>query len=488
MARLFCWFVRESRGVRRHRIRPDRVWPRAGDRRLACKLGLAMFRLHDGRRHFPLTPRVLRAPRLCVTTLFVPSAPTIVVFNSGLGGLTVFREVAKARPDARFVYVADDAFFPYGGHGEAALVARVVALMGALIASAPARSRRDRLQHRLDAGAAAPARALRGALRRHGAGDQAGLRGLADAARVGARHRGDGRARIHPRADPRIRQRLRRDARRLGAACGLCRSGAQRRAGRRMRRSRARSRPASSRRAARAPIRSCSPARIIRCCSTVCERLSPWPVSFIDPAPAIARRVVDLIGPAADQAAPPRTAAVRVHLRPGAFAAPCGPRFARFGLTGAGARFDLTPPFRLETARSRAFRAARRFATRGPGRRFGGDLSVAPALPTRLRGRSARGRQRRARSSSKANSKRGRDDQAPRGEVQDRPPHGPECLGPPEEPRQPPRIWPRPARPAPQGQALRLRRAAARQAEAARLLRQHLREAVPRHLPGSASR
>ena len=27
-------------------------------------------------------------------------------------------------------------------------------------------------------------------------------------------------------------------------------------------------------------------------------RLAPWPVNFIDPAPAIARRVVDLIGPA----------------------------------------------------------------------------------------------------------------------------------------------------------------------------------------------
>jgi glutamate racemase len=27
------------------------------------------------------------------------------------------------------------------------------------------------------------------------------------------------------------------------------------------------------------------------------ERLAPWPVAWIDPAPAIARRVVDLIGP-----------------------------------------------------------------------------------------------------------------------------------------------------------------------------------------------
>ena len=46
------------------------------------------------------------------------AAPTILVFDSGLGGLTVFREVAKARPDARLVYAADDAFFPYGRHAE----------------------------------------------------------------------------------------------------------------------------------------------------------------------------------------------------------------------------------------------------------------------------------------------------------------------------------------------------------------------------------
>src|ERR671922_570830 len=60
-------------------------------------------------------------------------ATTILVFDSGLGGLTVFREVAKARPDARYVYVADDAFFPYGGRGEAELVARVGDLIGDLI-------------------------------------------------------------------------------------------------------------------------------------------------------------------------------------------------------------------------------------------------------------------------------------------------------------------------------------------------------------------
>ena len=62
------------------------------------------------------------------------AAPTVLVFDSGLGGLTVYREIAKMRPDANYVYVADDAFFPYGAHEQSALIARVVPLMGDLIA------------------------------------------------------------------------------------------------------------------------------------------------------------------------------------------------------------------------------------------------------------------------------------------------------------------------------------------------------------------
>ena len=53
---------------------------------------------------------------------------------------------------------------------------------------------------------------------------------------------------------------------------------------------------------------------------------------------------------------------------------------------------------------------------------------------------------------------------------------GQNVWGRPKSPVNQPRIRPRPARPAPQGQALRLRRAAQGQAEAARLLRQHLRK------------
>jgi glutamate racemase len=65
----------------------------------------------------------------------VSSPPTILVFDSGLGGLTVLREVVERRPDAHYVYVADDLFFPYGHHGEDEIVARVVPLVGELISA-----------------------------------------------------------------------------------------------------------------------------------------------------------------------------------------------------------------------------------------------------------------------------------------------------------------------------------------------------------------
>lgn len=63
----------------------------------------------------------------------MPKPPTILVFDSGLGGLTVLREIVRARPDAHYTYVADDAFFPYGHHSEDAIIARVVPLIGDLI-------------------------------------------------------------------------------------------------------------------------------------------------------------------------------------------------------------------------------------------------------------------------------------------------------------------------------------------------------------------
>src|SRR6204780_1916198 len=65
---------------------------------------------------------------------FVNERPTILVFDSGLGGLTVLREIVRLRSDAHYAYVADDAFFPYGHHSEEEIIARGVPLVGELIA------------------------------------------------------------------------------------------------------------------------------------------------------------------------------------------------------------------------------------------------------------------------------------------------------------------------------------------------------------------
>ena len=58
----------------------------------------------------------------------------ILVFDSGIGGLTVLREARVLMPERHFIYVADDAGFPYGGWEEAALTAHVIALFGKLLA------------------------------------------------------------------------------------------------------------------------------------------------------------------------------------------------------------------------------------------------------------------------------------------------------------------------------------------------------------------
>lgn len=57
----------------------------------------------------------------------------ILFFDSGVGGLTVLREARVLMPNRRFVYVADDAAFPYGDWEEPALDVRIVTLFGQLI-------------------------------------------------------------------------------------------------------------------------------------------------------------------------------------------------------------------------------------------------------------------------------------------------------------------------------------------------------------------
>ncbi len=59
----------------------------------------------------------------------------ILVFDSGIGGLTVLREARVLMPDRRFVYIADDAGFPYGEWEEGALRQRIVGLFKGILAT-----------------------------------------------------------------------------------------------------------------------------------------------------------------------------------------------------------------------------------------------------------------------------------------------------------------------------------------------------------------
>ncbi|CAN5503744.1 glutamate racemase [soil metagenome] len=61
------------------------------------------------------------------------TAPRILLFDSGMGGLTVANAVRSLLPQADLLYAADNAAFPYGGWDEPALVERIVKVVGILI-------------------------------------------------------------------------------------------------------------------------------------------------------------------------------------------------------------------------------------------------------------------------------------------------------------------------------------------------------------------
>jgi glutamate racemase len=228
----------------------------------------------------------------------VTSAPTIIVFDSGLGGLTVLRETIKARPDARYIYVADDAFFPYGGQSEGKLIERVCLLMSELIARhrpdivvlacntastvvlphlrgrftvpfvgtvpaikpACARSQSKRVTV-LGTEATVAREYTRALIRDFSNGSEVALVGSAKLAQFA-----EAELNGLPAADELIAREI--------APCFID----------------------DGERATDTIVLACThyPLLLARL-----ERLAPWPVAFIDPAPAIARRVADLSGASA---------------------------------------------------------------------------------------------------------------------------------------------------------------------------------------------
>ena len=63
--------------------------------------------------------------------------PTVLVFDSGVGGLSVYDEIRHLLPDLHYIYVFDNVAFPYGEKSEAFIVERVVEIVTAVRARYP---------------------------------------------------------------------------------------------------------------------------------------------------------------------------------------------------------------------------------------------------------------------------------------------------------------------------------------------------------------
>jgi glutamate racemase len=261
--------------------------------------------------------------------------PTILVFDSGLGGLTVYREIAAVRPDANFVYLADDAAFPYGAVAEPALIARLVALLDDAIAAhkpdlvviacntastialpelrkkftvrfvgtvpaikpacAASQTRRVAV---LGTEATVKREYTRALIRDHGQGcevDLVGAKQLATYAEAELRGEPVSDAALLAEIDPCFRD----DGNRTDTVVLACTH---------------------------------YPLLIARL-----EQIAPWPVNFIDPAPAIARRVANLLEGAAAVAAKGMTHAI--------FTSGTAPAaiLARFGIRAEQRVYSITP-------------------------------------------------------------------------------------------------------------------------------------------------
>ena len=58
--------------------------------------------------------------------------PTVLVFDSGVGGLSVYQEIRQLLPDLHYIYAFDNVAFPYGEKSEEFIVERVVAIVDAV--------------------------------------------------------------------------------------------------------------------------------------------------------------------------------------------------------------------------------------------------------------------------------------------------------------------------------------------------------------------
>jgi glutamate racemase len=235
-----------------------------------------------------VTPRMMRSPK-------------ILVFDSGVGGLTVFREIARARADAQFVYVADDALFPYGKIPESELIERVVSLMGRLIAA----HRPDLVVVACNTASVQALSALRERFTLPFVGTVPAIKPACAASQTK-------RVSVLGTEATVAREYTHALIRSFGEGCDLTLVGSARLAALA---ETVLAGGAVADEAIRAEIAPCfvedggeRTDTIVLACTHYpllldrFEALAPWPVRWLDPAPAIARRVVELVGAAAGEA------------------------------------------------------------------------------------------------------------------------------------------------------------------------------------------
>lgn len=240
---------------------------------------------------------------LLAGTVYRPAAmprlhPTILVFDSGLGGLTVLSRTTLASPGAGIVYAADDAGFPYGRLGEAELVARVLAVMERLVA----RFHPDLVVIACNTASTLVLPALRARFAIPFVGTVPAIKPAAALTRTGL---------VSVLATPGTvaRDYTRGLIETYAGACAVTLVGSTRLAG--LAEAALKGEPVDDD-AVRAEIAPCFVERggartdvVTLSCTHYplllerMKRLAPWPVEWIDPAPAIARRVAQLLGPAA---------------------------------------------------------------------------------------------------------------------------------------------------------------------------------------------
>lgn len=67
----------------------------------------------------------------------VQSTPTILFFDSGVGGFSVYNEVKRLLPDCHYLYCFDNAFFPYSEKSEKTIIERTLQVCRAINKSHP---------------------------------------------------------------------------------------------------------------------------------------------------------------------------------------------------------------------------------------------------------------------------------------------------------------------------------------------------------------